>query len=228
MAIRFGRATADTWRLEQVRQNEVDKPRRRMYGRVMFPTTHDITPHNFDACLIVLRKLLDAGNEVLVVSKPHLIVIKALVRFLVDHPEHVMFRFSIGSLSESLREYWEPGATSYDERLGCLCLAWHHGFATSVSAEPLLEYDRVDELVAECLPWVTDALWIGKMNRIRSRVAVETDEDRRMVEAIEANQTDDKVRDLYERYCDEPRIRWKESVKEVVGLELAAVAGLDR
>ena len=37
----------------------------RLYaGRIMFPSSHDITPGNFEACMTVLDKLIGAGNQV--------------------------------------------------------------------------------------------------------------------------------------------------------------------
>jgi hypothetical protein len=36
----------------------------------MFPSSHDILPEILDNYLIVLKKLLKAGNSVLIVSKP--------------------------------------------------------------------------------------------------------------------------------------------------------------
>ena len=72
MAVRFRRVKEEDWKTEVVRQISVDKKYRKLNGRVMFPTSHDITPGNIDACLVVLKKLLAAGNDVLLVSKPHL------------------------------------------------------------------------------------------------------------------------------------------------------------
>jgi len=36
---------------------------------VMFPSSHDITPTNLAGCLTVLKKLLEVGNEVLIVNR---------------------------------------------------------------------------------------------------------------------------------------------------------------
>jgi len=228
MAARFGRATRDTWSEERVRQDEVDKPRRRLAGRIMFPTTHDITPALLAPCLGVLGKILEAGNRVLIVSKPHADCMERVFDLAGPHVDRVMFRFTIGGMSDAVLAYWEPGAPRFHERLHCLRRAHALGFETSVSAEPLVEADRVDELVAELLPCITDALWIGKMNKITSRVRVLNEEDARRVAAIRAGQTEGRVRALYRRYAGNPRIRWKESIKKVVGLPCHEVAGVDR
>ena len=72
MAIRFKQATAAEWPNERIRMHDVNRKHRRYPGRVMFPSSHDITPTNLNACMTVLEKLLAAGNDVLIVSKPHL------------------------------------------------------------------------------------------------------------------------------------------------------------
>jgi len=77
------------------------------------------------------------------------------------------------------------------------------------------------------LPYVTDTLWLGKMNRIRQRVAVITDEDHVRVAELEAAQTDENIRHIFGMLQHIPRIRWKESIKQVVGLPLADEAGQD-
>jgi hypothetical protein len=42
-----------------------------------------------------------------------------------------------------------------------------------------------------------------------------------------ASQSDGKIRLLYERLKSNPKIKWKESIKKVVGLPVATVAGYD-
>jgi len=225
MAVRFGTCTVAEWPKERALHTQVDKHHRKYRGRVMFPTTHDITPGNRDACYEVLRKLLNAGNEVLVVSKPHLECIGHLCRQFSPFKERLTFRFSIGGISGDLLRYWEPGAPRYLERYTCLAGAFSCGYNTSVSIEPLLEYDRVHELVDEMNGLVTDTIWIGKMNQVRSRVAIKTDEDVRMAMDIEENQTDAKIWALYESLKHHPKVRWKDSIKRVVGLKLATETG---
>ena len=66
------------------------------------------------------------------------------------------------------------------------------------------------------------------MNKIRDRVPCETDEDKTQIAAVEAGQTDEAIITIYAALKDQPKIRWKESYKEVLGLELADVPGLDQ
>jgi len=65
------------------------------------------------------------------------------------------------------------------------------------------------------------------MNKVRRRVNIDTKEGDRAVIGIERSQRDEAVRQVYERYQDHPMIRWKDSVKQVVGLPLLQEAGLD-
>ena len=81
MAIRFGRATEETWKDMSIREEMVQKRFRKYNGRVMFPSSHDIVdiPEFKEACFTVLRHLLDVGNEVLVTTKPSINVTKDIV-----------------------------------------------------------------------------------------------------------------------------------------------------
>ncbi len=193
----------------------------------MFPTTHDITPEMLEPCLSVLRKLLAAGNRVLLVSKPHLSCIERICQECRPYREQLLFRFTIGATSDRFLSYWEPGAPPFAERLAALKLARSERFETSVSAEPCLDFAHVDQLIEAVLPWITDAIWIGKLNKARERTRLETDQDRQAVDWIIHAQRDEVLRAVYERWEADPRIKWKESIKKVVGLPLASKPGLD-
>ncbi len=209
----------------RVRPVEVNKSRRKVDGTVMFPTTHDITPEFLSPCLTVIGKILDAGNRLLIVSKPHMECVEAICREQHARRHQILFRFTIGAISENVLSYWEPGAPTFEERLACLRYAYRLGFATSISAEPLLEADRVEDLASALLPWVSDSLWVGKMNQIDSRVVPGTDKE--AIAAIKQGQTNERIRVIYELLKSEPKVRWKESYKAVLGLALAETAGLD-
>ncbi len=228
MAVQRGQiASPDEWGTTywRLRPKEVAKGRKKLDGRVMFPTTHDITPEHLGQCGEVLLKLLQAGNDVLIVSKPHYDCIKTLCDNLRRHRTQIMFRFSIGARDDNVLWYWEPGAPAFEERLASLKYAYLAGYATSVSAEPLLNAGDVRGLFDAVKPWVSDSIWIGKLNGIASRVAPGT--SLIMIDRIKAGQTDDAVRAVYAELKDEPLVRWKESYKEVLGLTVATEAGQD-
>jgi DNA repair photolyase len=166
MAIRFKQVTADEWPLERIRPKDVIKRHKKYNGQVMFPSSHDITPNNLDACLTVMKNLLDAGNRVLVVSKPHLECIKRICDEFEQFKDQILFRFSIGACDDRILSYWEPHAPSYDERKRCLIYAFDSGFQTSVSVEPMLDSANIDILISELLPYTTHSIWIGTMNHL--------------------------------------------------------------
>jgi hypothetical protein len=65
------------------------------------------------------------------------------------------------------------------------------------------------------------------MNHVRRRVIIETPEDEAAVRRIEDGQTDEQIKRIYNALKANPLIRWKESIKSVVGLPLATEAGED-
>jgi DNA repair photolyase len=141
--------------------------------------------------------------------------------------DQIVFRFTIGADSDEVLGYWEPHAPTFQERLASLSYAWEEQFATSVSIEPMLDRTNIIRLVDTIYSFVSDTIWIGKMNAIGKRVAVVTDEDRQQVAQIVAGQTDEEIKKVYLALKDNPKVRWKESIKQVVGLPLATQAGLD-
>ena len=217
------------WEKMNVRPHDVQKRHSKYNGRVMFPTTHDIVPEFLEECTVVLRNLLKAGNEVLVVSKPHFKCIEKICDEFEAYKDQILFRFTIGSYREHLREYWEPGAPTFHERMLSLGHAYERGFQTSVSIEPMLDSAIIHtaELVRFVKGMVTDTIWLGKLNQIDQRVLVEDAHDEAEVLKIKKCQSDDEIKLLYHRLQWVKKIRWKESIKEVVGVPLAEEAGKD-
>jgi hypothetical protein len=194
----------------------------------MFPTTHDITPEVLEPCSAVLRNLLEAGNIVLLVSKPHSLCIASICWDFGKYKGQLLFRFTIGADDDRLLRYWEPGAPNYQERLSSLRLAYRKGFRTSVSIEPMLDSPNIFRHVANLTPFVTDSIWIGKLNNIRSRVTANTPEDHAAIQRIENGQTDDCIFEIYNSMKDNPLIKWKDSIKKVVGLNVSTEPGIDQ
>jgi DNA repair photolyase len=222
MAARFGRVPAGGWTEEVPRK----PPTRKTYsGTVMFPTTHDLTPTNLHHTLPVLRRLLENGNRVLVVSKPHLEVITKICEDLDEYRSQVLFRFSIGSAREKTLAFFEPGAPTFEERLTCLKYAHTMGWRCSVSMEPLLEpdEDRVVELVELLADAGAEEVWIGKLNRARINMGQNGTWNERSaaaVKVIHESQTDARILSLGRRLDSNTAVRWKESFKAVLGVEL--------
>jgi DNA repair photolyase len=228
-AIRFRLCNSlEEWPHPVVIEKELKKPVGKKKGTIMFPSTHDILPEFLDVEMEIIEKLLKPGNKVLIVSKPHYECIKTICDTFTKYKDKILFRFTIGAIDDAVLKYWEPNAPRFIERLHSLRLAFLDGYNTSVSIEPMLDSEHIIDLYETLVSLVTDSIWIGKMNQIKRRVAVYSEEDLNAIEKIEAGQTDEKIRQIYEALKDKPYVRWKESIKEVVGLPLAENVGEDR
>lgn len=224
---RKGTVSAEQWPLCRVIPEEVAKKHPRYPGQIMFPTAHDIVPENLDACLHVLKNLVEAGNRVLVVSKPQIDCVRPLCSAMQDAKSLILFRFTITARDQGLLDIWEPRAPGYQARKACLEYAFAEGFATSVSVEPMLDTADVVAMVHELLPYVSHSIWLGKMNRLGERVQADTAEMRQAIDRVSEGQRDRHILRVYRELRDVAKVRWKESVKVVVGLDLAAEPGLD-
>ena len=112
-------------------------------------------------------------------------------------------------------QFWEPGAPSYQNRYNSLKYAFDHGFKTSVSIEPFLDFNPIP-LVNALKPYVSDTIWIGLMNYI-NRNGLSDDEQPRYV-SIRKNYEYLNVQAIYRALKDDPKIRWKDSIKKMLNL----------
>jgi DNA repair photolyase len=216
MAIRFKRKNADTWHKEEPVSLEGRSFKKRD-GTIMIPSSHDITLSNLDQSIQILSKLLQSGNHLLVVTKAHPLCIERLVKEFVQYRDNIEIRFTIGSASSSVLRIWEPNAPSFENRLQALHYTFDAGFATSVSSEPLLD-EHFDEIYKQVAPFITAKIWVGKMNSAHRRVRINSNGafDEQLLDELVASQSDEKILALYERYKDDPKIAWKESIKKVM------------
>ena len=83
----------------------------------------------------------------------------------------------------------------------------------------MIDSTNIFRHVANLCPLVTDSIWIGKLNNIRSRVKVETPEDQAAVLRIEQGQIDERIFEIFNSLEDNPLVKWKDSIKKVVGLQ---------
>lgn len=165
MAIRFKRKTEETWKLMEPNQKAIEKGYWKRKGRIMFPTSHDITLESLYDCLEVLKKLLNADNEILITTKPNLNCVKIICNEFFKKKHLIQFRFTITSLNNELLRFWEPNAPTFKERLKSLIHAHKMSYKTSISIEPFLD-ENPFLLVDRLIPYVTESIWIGKMNYI--------------------------------------------------------------
>lgn len=215
-------ASEEEW-LKETLTTQAPKTFTKRDGVIMFPTTHDITPYYLTVALGTVRNALTAGNKVLIVTKPHIDCIRAVCGDpdIIARRDNLLFRFTIGHIKDSVCALWEPGAPSSKERRASLELAFSLGFNTSVSMEPMLgNAEDAVILATKVFPFVTDTIWIGKMNRIEDRVREKkSPEVREIMDGVIESQKDKALYPLIDTvaktYLAE-KVRWKESIKDVI------------
>lgn len=229
MAIRFKRKTADNWKNEEVNFNKLNQSFPLKKGSVMFPSSHDIHPDHLNEHLIFLYNILKSGNSVLIVTKPHFVCVSKILDTFVKYRNKILFRFTIGSCNDDELNFWEPGAPDFSERVESLKLAYDSGFRTSISCEPMLD-DRIELLTYYLQDYVNDSIWLGKANFLLKRLKINKCLDFETVKKANQlikSQTDEYILDLYHRLNSNPIIKWKESIKKIVGISISRSKGLD-
>ena len=163
-------------------------------------------------------KLLRAGNEVLIVTKPRLYCIERICSACEFFKDKILFRFTIGAMDDGILQFWEPNAPGYQERKESLQYAFDHGFRTSVSMEPMLDAPNVEALVNDILPFITEDIWLGTMNRL-TRMKKGTGADLQLkneIIKIEHNQLPPVLNRIKSIFESNPRIKWKgDALKEM-------------
>ena len=216
MAQRWKQVKSGEWPQMQIRQPDVDKPRKLHDDLVGFPTSHDITPTNIDAYLIVLGKLLRAGNEVLIITKPRFDCVKAICDASPFFKDKILFRFTIGAMDNDILRFWEPNAPNYEERKECLRFANEHGFRTSVSMEPMLDTVEIEQMIEDLRPFVTKDIWLGTMNHLKA-ISTGADEDLKAeIAKVEAGQSPEILVALYNTYQNDSLIKWKSDAWKII------------
>jgi DNA repair photolyase len=227
MGIRFKRCAASDWESPQILTDKVNAFPKKYSGKVMFPTTHDITPFNINECIAVLTGLCGIGNEVLIVTKPHLECVRRLCAALAGYRNSILFRFTIGSADDSVLSFWEPNAPSFSERKKAVEHAYYEGFRTSISCEPMLDTNP-SAIINSVREYVTDSIWLGRVNQLPAGISMNCPKDdisKIAARDLLGSQTDLWIRDLYSDWRGDKLIKWKDSVKKVVGLRQPTTRG---
>jgi DNA repair photolyase len=198
-------------------------------GTIMFPSQHDIFESNLKESMETIHKIIGNGNFVLIVSKPHYECILSICNEFQTEKDKILFRFTIGSADNEVLKYWEPNAPNFNERHMSLIHAFTAGYNTSISCEPMLD-NNIHAVIKQTREYVTDAIWLGKGNFMLKRMHTNGNnsvEDTNKTTQLMSWHNDINIMKLYEQYKDDPIIKWKESIKKVVGLEIPTEAGLD-
>lgn len=188
-------------------------------GTVMFPSMHDITPAYQTTYISALHNILDAGNRVVIVTKPSLECIGVICNQFQAHRDRLLIRMTITSTNEALSRFWEPNAPLPEERLAALRLAYESGYQTSVSVEPMIDsVESTVELYNTVLPYLTEDIWFGKMNDIERRVDIDSQQVREAVELIREQQSNENIHRLYQQLRGADKVAWKDSIRKVIKL----------
>jgi len=229
MGIRFKRCESSTWGLPQILPDKVNAFPKKYSGKVMFPTTHDITPFNINECISVLTGLCGMGNEILIVTKPTFECIRRLCTALAGYRKSILFRFTIGSVDDSILSFWEPNAPLFSERKKSLIYAHQQGFKTSISCEPMLDVNP-SLIINSVREYVTNNIWLGRVNQLPAGISLNCPEDdisKMAARELLKKQSDQWILDLYTNWKDDKLIKWKDSIKKVVGIRRPTTKGLD-
>lgn len=225
-AARFNSKRGAAWVNEELTFPQV----KRKPGVVMFPTQHDFTPNTLEHCIVHLAYLLEARNNVLVVTKTGLDTVGRMFDVLKRFPrEQSEIRFTLSHYGAAVGNFWEPHAPPIKDRLDGLALAKALGVRTSVSCEPWLDsLEALIDTVAAVSPSVTETIWIGHANKLRSRTLwtdkvypADVGKIQAAIDIIEARQTPDAARAVYDALKGNPKVRWKDSYQKMLGLPSA-------
>ena len=213
-AIRFKRKTEENWHIMEYNPNCESHIRKRK-GRIMFPTTHDLHIQHADWWMPFIRGLLEKGNDILIVSKPQPAAIRKICHELRGYKDQIEFRFTIGTEDDKVRAFWEPGAPPILERVSALNHAHRAGFRTSVSMEPLLDFDPTPTITL-LDPMVSETFWIGTMNHMS--ITEFKSEELSWYHRMRAINSLNNITHIYEKFKDNPKVCWKDSIQRMLKL----------
>ena len=218
MSTKFKMKSSTHWNNPTVCKEKLTKEYKKTKEIVQFPSMHDIHPENLFECEFFLKRYLNTGNKVLIVSKPHKECIERLCSVLEPYKSQIEYRFTIGSADSSVLKFWEPNAPDFDERLHCLKYAFEKGFVTSVSGEPMLD-NEIEKVVEATLPWVNSQIWIGMPNKLKYRMKVNGFADAESVQKADellSWLSDERILEINKRYEGNSKIAFKTEIWSIV------------
>lgn len=160
-ANRFGTKEGDWAEMELVPEI-IQKRVGKAHKRIMFPSSHDITPDIVNAACYYLKKLLLAGNEVLIVIKGHRDVTARLRKVAAAYWKKVEFRFTLTTFDSRLAKKYQPGAPSPEECYLAMLDTHLAGNEVSCTISPWLS--NPVQTVLKVYP-IAETIWVGPMNK---------------------------------------------------------------
>jgi DNA repair photolyase len=160
-----------------------------------FPSSHDIFPENILDYLSVCYKMIDAGHEIMFVTKPHIKGIRTLCNNMeLDYKDKFVIFLTITTNNDELLREWEPNAASYSERVKCLRLLHRNDFNVNVMMEPFLSNPVT--FIKDLLPY-TGIIAVGPMNYSKN-MGISPGEIKR----LDALYSDKNIRKIYDDLSD--------------------------
>jgi len=217
----------------------------------MYPSMHDTFEETAADAIKVIGNMLKANGNVLWVTKPRYEVVKKVLEkfsnyqvsafdeprnYLQGQP-HIKIRMSISTNNDEEIAFFEENAPKYDEREKSLILAHEMGADVGTSCEPWYKpvlnngddpTEKFIEWVRHLLQYVTDELWIGKMNYIPTengkakegiyelRGTPLTDEQIEKFRELEGLYKLENILRIVDEFHGDPKIRFKESIKKAM------------
>ncbi len=89
---------------------------------------------------------------------------------------------------------------------------------------------KVEGVIKAVRPYVTDSIWLGKAGRLKTILGLTCPgnaEVQHKADELLEQQSDEWVHGLYAKYRNDPMIKWKDSIKKIVGIEIPTEKGLD-
>ena len=217
--MQYKRISKPEERMQPKERKGIKNPDKKYDGLVAFPNTHDITIQNYSECIDYLERLLKAGNQVLIVTKPDVRIIELLISDLRDYKEQLEFRLTITTYENEVIKEFEPNASLFEDRVLCLKMLFMAGFETSVSIEPYTSRD-VRGLIERIFHYVTREIWVGIMNHFSGIIKYypEVEELRSLYTQETVCEIYGELRDTFQHpyYCGRVNVRFKDTFEKLV------------
>jgi DNA repair photolyase len=190
---------------------------------ILFPFTHDITEINVNDCIDFVKMQIASETNVIIVTKARRSVTTKMCEALKEHRDQVMFRFTIGSMSNDTLIFWEPGAPSFEERIESIEIASEMGFDVSAGLTPYLDINEDDTVrLIEYLNGMDEInrhVWISKMNNPMPALSCAGRIDETTMSTareLAASQTREHILSLHDRVKHLPKVRYISNVSSII------------
>lgn len=202
------------WR---IKADPIFKTFKKRDGVTLYPSAHDIRYEDLTFHISFLANFLASGSNIIIVTKPDYYCIAKLCESLEIFKNQIEFRFTIGSYESDILNFYEPNASTFTERFFSVRLVYLKGYKTSISIEPMLDL-YPERVIEKVLPFVTEHIWIGKINLAKIRLTLNGHADKweQVSELVNWQANDQNILELVQRLSVYPKIKWKDSIQKVI------------